>query len=116
MTLTASSRSCRGCGRLLPSAPPHVCAVCDRVAVPPLEEWSTDLRMWLAGQQMRQAFNPHRRGAALARWCALLTGVIAGKRWGERMVPQAVSAEDAYRIACAETEKWVAAGRPELYE
>jgi hypothetical protein len=31
-------------------------------------------------------------------------------------VPQAVSVEDAFRIACEETDKWVQQGRPDLYE
>lgn len=116
MTLTAASRCCKACGTLLPSDPPHVCTQCSRLAVPPLEDWSVDLRLWLADQQMRHALNPHVRGSALNRWCALLTGVIAGRRWGSRLVPQAVSVEDAYRIACEETAKWVEAGRPEFYE
>lgn len=116
MTITATTRVCPACRRILPSDPPHVCAHCATLAVPPLDEWKTDLRVWLAAMAVERKMAPHRKGTPLQRWTALMKSIVAGHQWDGHVLPYACSDADAYAVAVRQVERWIAAGRPDLYE
>jgi hypothetical protein len=113
--ITATSRVCAACGRLLPDTPPHVCTHCDRLEVPPLDAWSHDLKCWLAGRAVASVFAPHLDGPPLRKWTALLRSQIAGRAWHGQVIPYAASEADCFAVAVKEVEQWVRDGKPDLY-
>lgn len=100
MPITASSRVCTGCHRLLPEPPaPAVCAKCGRVAAPLHGDWPKGLKRWLVAQLLEQFFAPWAESTHQYRWERLLVAVIAGRRWGTRIIPYATSPEDCFAVA-----------------
>jgi hypothetical protein len=100
MTITASSRVCNGCGRLLPVPPAAaVCEHCGRVATPLHTEWPQGLKRWLVLQLLEQFWAPWRPNTEQYRWERLLRAVIAGRTWKQRIVQYSADAEDCYLVA-----------------
>jgi hypothetical protein len=103
MTITASSRVCNGCGRLLPVPPAAaVCEHCGRVATPLHTEWPAGLKRWLVLQLLEQFWAPWRASTEHYRWERLLRAVIAGRTWKERIVPYSAHAEECFLVAATE--------------
>lgn len=111
--ITETTRACEWCSHLLPDPPAAaVCPRCARVAVPLHTEWPKGMKRWLFAQLLEQFWAPWRRATEQYRWERLLRSVIAGRQWGDRVVPYAVYATDCYAIACQQLTLASAAATP----
>jgi hypothetical protein len=116
--ISAETRTCQTCARVLPEEPPHICPneACHRVAVPLVSTWSVDVKRWLVGRFVARYFAPWKAATVQYRWERLLVSVVAGETWGGRMIGRVADPAECYAVAVKESEAWASAERPALFE
>jgi hypothetical protein len=65
--------------------------------------------------QIRKLLAPMAKATPQQRHERLLTSIVAGQQWGQRIVPRTASPMDCYVIALEMAARWEANGRPALF-
>lgn len=111
--ITATSRGCTSCGRLLPEPPAApVCSSCGVLACVPLAEWPAGAKRFLTLLTLADAVAMLLEHTEQARWEWILRKAIRGRWYGARLVPHTAPAADCFPVALRLVEAWEAAGRP----
>lgn len=110
--ITADTRACVSCHRMLPDEAREECPYCHQALCPPHGEWPAAVKKWLFLRLALDFFSPWHRSRVQAQWEQLVRSKIAGRQWGTRIIGQAASPRECYDQALAETAAWENAGKP----